>query len=170
MASVIGWRPMEDRSGLGIRAGVLMAMAAICLVLGGVALYARMAILDEDAFTQRAVGTLASDEVGEELADRLTVRLVNPQPALLRFQPVIAYEAREMTGSPAFGAAFAAAARDFQRSLFYGYTLASFDVGSAGAQLKAAVIDREPRLRAPLSGVDGSDLMDLSGGGAEGQL
>jgi hypothetical protein len=161
---------MQDRSGLGIRAGGLVAMAAICLVLGGVAVYARTAILDEDAFTQRAVATLASDEVDEELADRLTVRLVNPQPALLRFQPVIAYEAREMAGSPAFGAAFAAAARDFQRSLFDGYTLASFDVGSAGAQLKAAVIEREPRLRVPLSGVDGSDLMDLSGGGAEGQL
>ena len=161
---------MTDRSGLGIRACALMAIAAICLLLGGVAVYARTAILDEHAFTQRAVGTLASDEVDEELADRLTVRLANQQPAVLRFEPVVEYEARELTGSPEFGAAFAAAARDFQRSLFDGYTLASFDVGSAGAQLKAAVIEREPRLRAPLSDVDGSDLMDLSGGGAEGQL
>jgi hypothetical protein len=161
---------MHHRSGLGFHACALMAMAAICLVLGGAAVYARTAILDEDAFAQRAAGTLASDEVDEELADRLTTRLVNQQPALLRFQPVIEYEALEMTGSPEFGAAFAAAARDFQRSLFEGYTLASFDVGSADARLKAAVIEREPRLRRPLSQVDGSDLMDLSGGGAEGQL
>jgi hypothetical protein len=69
-------------------------------VLGGLAVYARIAILDTDAFTQRAVATLTSDEVDEELADRLTVRLVDHQPALLRFQPVIEYEARELTASP----------------------------------------------------------------------
>jgi hypothetical protein len=68
---------------------VLLALAATCLVLGGLAVYARMAILDTDAFTQRAVATLASDEVDEELADRLTVRLVDHQPALLRFQLVV---------------------------------------------------------------------------------
>ena len=161
---------MQDRSGLGIRACVLLAMAAVCLVLGGVAVYAHSAILDEDAFAQRAAGTLASDEVDEEVAERLTVRLVKQDPRLLRFQPVIEYEARQMEASPEFRAAFAGAARDFQRSLFDGYALAAFDVGSAGERLKAAVIDREPRLRAPLSQVDGSDLMDLSGGGAEGRL
>jgi len=161
---------MRERSGLGIRSCVLLAMAAICLVLGGAAVYARMAILDNDAFTQRAVGTLASDEVDEEVADRLTVRLVNQQPALLRFQPVIQYEARTIAVSPEFRAAFAGAASRLQSSLFDGYALASFDVGPAGARLKAAVIAREPRLREPLSQADSSDLMDLSGGGVEGRL
>jgi hypothetical protein len=161
---------MQNRSGLGIRSCVLLAMAAVCLVLGGVAVYAHTAILDTDAFTQRAVGTLASDEVDEEIADRLTVRLINQQPALLRYRPVIKYEARELAGSPEFGASFAAAARELQRSLFDGYALASFDLGSAEARLKAAVIDREPRLRGPLKGVEPQHLMDLSGGGLEGEL
>jgi hypothetical protein len=161
---------MRERSGLGIPSCVLLALAATCLVLGGLAVYARMAILDTDAFTQRAVSTLASDEVDEEVADRLMVRLVDHEPALLRFQPVIEYEARELTASPEFGASFAAAARELQRSLFDGYALASFDVGSAAARLQAMVIEREPRLRKPLKGVEPQHLMDLSGGGAEGRL
>jgi hypothetical protein len=161
---------MQDRSELGIRACALMVTAAVCLVLGGLAVYARTAILDEDAFTQRAVGTLASDEVREEVAERLTVRLVNPQPALVRYRPVIEYEAHELAASPEFGGSFAAAARELQRSLFDGYALASFDVGSAEARLKAMVIEREPRLRGSLDGVEPQHLMDLSGGGAEGEL
>jgi len=157
-------------SGLGIRALPLMAVAAICLALGGVAVYARTAIFDEDAFTQRAVGTLASDEVDDEVADRLSARLVEQMPGLLQFRPMVEYEARHMTASPEFSAEFAGAARGLQRSLFDGYRLASFDVGSAGARLKATVIEREPRLRRPLARVDASDLMDLAGGGVEGKL
>ena len=161
---------LAHRSGLGIRSLALMAMAAVCLVLGGVAVYARATILDEDAFTARAVSTLSSDEVDEELADRLSGRLVEKMPGLLRFQPVLQYEARRMTVGPEFNWAFATAARRLQRSLFDGYTLASFDIGPAGALLKATVAAREPRLRAPLARVDASDLMDLSGGGVEGTL
>jgi hypothetical protein len=161
---------LAHRSGLGIRSLALMAIAAVCLVLGGLAVYARATILDEDAFTARAVSTLSSDEVDEEIADRVTTRLVGQMPGLLRFQPILEYEARHMTAAPEFDGAFADAARRLQRSLFNGYTLASFDVGFAGAQLKATVAEREPRLREPLSRVDASDLMDLSGGGAEGAL
>jgi hypothetical protein len=161
---------LAHRSGLGIRSLALMAIAAVCLVLGGVAVYARATILDEDAFTARAVSTLSSDEVDEEVADRLSGRLVETMPVLLRFQPVVEYEARRMTVAPEFNWAFAAAARRLQRSLFDGYALASFDVGPAGALLKATVAAREPRLREPLAKVDASDLMDFSGGGVEGTL
>jgi hypothetical protein len=161
---------LAHRSGLGIGSLALMAIAAVCLVLGGVAVYARATILDEDAFTARAVSTLSSDEVDDEVADRLSSRLVEKMPGLLRFQPVVQYEARRMTVAPEFDWAFAEAARSLQRSLFEGYTLASFDVGPAGAKLKATVAEREPRLREPLAKVNASDLMDLSGGGVEGTL
>jgi hypothetical protein len=45
-----------------------------------------------------------------------------------------------------------------------------YDVGPAGALLKGAVGEREPRLAAPLAPVKASDLMGLSGGGVEGRL
>src|SRR4051794_7813152 len=161
---------LAHRSGLGIGSLALMAIAAVCLVLGGVAVYARATILDEDAFTARAVSTLSSGEGGEEVADRLSNRLVEKAPGLLRFQPVVEYEAQRLTVAPEFSWAFAAAARRLQRSLFEGYTMASFDVGPAGALLKATVAQREPRLQEPLARVDASDLMDFSGGGVEGTL
>ena len=74
-------------------------------------------------------------------------------------------------GARGFDGAFADAARRASSARSSTATRsASFDVGFAGAQLKATVAEREPRLREPLSRVDASDLMDLSGGGAEGAL
>ena len=159
------------RSGLGIRPLALMAIAAACLVLGTVAIYARVAVLDEEAFTARAVGTLSSDEVDEEIATRLTNRLLEQAPTLVRWRPVVEDEAQRMTSSADFVMPFAGAARGLQHALFVNdYALASFDIRPAADRLKAAIAEREPKLAAPLARVEASDLMEVSGGGAEGTL
>jgi hypothetical protein len=148
-----------------------MAIAAMCLVLGALAVYARATILDEDAFSARAVSTLHSDEVDEELADRLTDRLLVASPALVRWRPLVLDEAQRLTGTPGFATSFDAAARQLQHTLFADrYQLATFDVGPAETTLKRAVAERQPSLAAPLRGAQASDLMDLSGGGIEGTL
>jgi hypothetical protein len=161
----------SPRSGIGIRSLTLMAIAAVCLVLGALAVYARATILDEDAFTARAVSTLSSDEVDEELADRLTNRLLVQSPSLVRWRPVVLDEAQRLTATPGFTTSFDSAARRLQHALFADrYQLASFDIGPAGTTLKRAVAEREPKLAAPLRSAQASDLMDLSGGGIEGKL
>ena len=69
---------------MGHRRGVsaLLAAAAVCLLIAGVSGYARFAVLDEGAFADRAVGTLASDEVREEVGARMGRRLADQRAEL----------------------------------------------------------------------------------------
>lgn len=158
--------------GLGLRTLTLLGIAAVCLALGTVALYARTAILDEHQFGARAVVALGSDEVREEIADRLTDHLLRQSPATLdRWHPVIDDQATQLTKDPAFAGPFAEAARSMERTLFSdGDAVAAFDVGPAGNELKARIAEREPRLAQPLAGLESGDLMDLSGNGIEHTL
>ena len=73
-------------------------------------MYARATILDEDAFTARAVSTLSSDEVDEELADRLSGRLVEKMPGLCASSRSAVRGTAHDRG-PEFNWAFATAAR-----------------------------------------------------------
>jgi hypothetical protein len=156
---------------LDLRTLTLLGIAAACLALGTVAVYARSAIVDEDAFTARAVDALRSDEVREEVTDRLSDRLVDQSRALARWRPVVDDEARLLTLDAGFPASFADAARGMQRKLFSDRrALVSLDVHTAGAALKTQLAEREPTLATPLSEVEAGDLMDLSGGGIEGAL
>ena len=63
-----------------MRGSAIFAVAAACLLLAGIGAYGQYAVLDEDHFADRAVGTLRSDEVSEELASRLAVQLVAERP------------------------------------------------------------------------------------------
>ena len=54
---------------MGTRASRLTLLAsAVCIVAGVLALYVRSAVLDREHFADRAVPTLAQDEVAEEIA------------------------------------------------------------------------------------------------------
>jgi hypothetical protein len=157
--------------GLGLRTLTLLGLAAVCLALGTVAVYARTAIVDEHAFGERATVALGSDEVRQEVADRLSDHLLRQSPALVRWRPVIEDQANLLAKEPGFAVTFANAARAMQETLFSNRdALASFDVGPAGNALKARLAEREPRLAKPLAGLESGDLMDLSGDGIERTL
>ena len=51
-----------------------LVASALCIVAAVLALYARSAVLDGDRFAEHAVSALASDELDEEIADRLRDR------------------------------------------------------------------------------------------------
>ena len=59
---------------------VILLVSAVCIFAAVIALYARSAILDEAPFADRAVATLAQDEVAEEIAQRFTDGVVERSP------------------------------------------------------------------------------------------
>ena len=59
---------------------VLLVAGVLSLVLGGVALYARHAVLDQRAFADRATATLRQDEVRDEIAQRIADREIAGDP------------------------------------------------------------------------------------------
>ena len=63
---------------------VLLVTGVMALMLGGLALYARHAVLDRDAFAARATGALDQDEVVDEIAARIATREIEDNPALAR--------------------------------------------------------------------------------------
>ena len=69
---------------------LVLAVAAACLLAAGIGGYGALAVLDRDAFADRAVRTLDSDEVREEAGVRIAGRLANEQHELSVLQPLIA--------------------------------------------------------------------------------
>ena len=54
---------------------LVLAVAAACLLVAGIGGYGAFAVLDRDAFADRAARTLDSDEVRDEVGVRVAGRL-----------------------------------------------------------------------------------------------
>ena len=146
---------------------VLLVTGVMALMLGGLALYARYAVLDADAFADRATGTLAQDEVRDEIAMRIADRAIALTPALAARRPVLEAAVGDVIAGPRFEAEFQAGATALHRSLF---TDSSLDTplalpGAAG-DLRAAVAARSPEAARMLPPHD-PELFRLQGGGLE---
>jgi hypothetical protein len=144
---------------------VLLVVGTLALLLAGLALYGRHAVLDEHAFAARAAGTLAQDEVRDEVADRIVTRTLNAQPELATRRPVLEAAAGEVVDDPSFPARFAAGAAALHRALFTDdRAVVRFPLPGAGPQLDAAVAARSPGLAFPATD---PELMTLGGGRLE---
>jgi hypothetical protein len=148
----------------------ILAAAATCLVIAATGAYGMYAILDEDAFVARAAGTLASDEVRQDLGDRFAMRVVEKHPELMRGQSAIEEVATgEVIPTQAFADGFRLAAAQWHHTLFTDANAdASLRVAGSGAALQASL----QRLSGwgDMSPLEDPSLLAVESGGSEGFL
>jgi hypothetical protein len=128
---------------MGQRRGIaaILAAAAVFLLLAGVGAYCAYAILDEDAFADRAASTLKSDEVRQEVAARIAARAVEEQPSLAGDEAAVEDAAiTNVVSDPGFVFAFRAAAAHMHHAVFSDEDVdGALRVGGSGATLEAAL-------------------------------
>src|SRR5262245_28322635 len=98
----------------------LLLAGALLLVLGGIGLYGRAAIVDQRAFATRASAAFAQDEVRDEVAERLTRRELQAEPALAPLRPTVEAGVDGMVQDWRFAASFQAGAVRMHDELFSG--------------------------------------------------
>ena len=113
----------------------ILAAAAVCLLLAGVSAYGAYAVLDEFRFADRAASTLDSDEVREEVAARIAMRVVQAEPKFAGVEGPIEDAAGRLIVTDEFRDAYWTASVRLHRILF-------------------ADADAEAALRVPRSGAD----------------
>ena len=120
---------------------LILAIAAVCLLIAGIGGYGAYGVLDRDAFADRALHTLDSDEVREEAGARIASRLANDRPRLSASEPIIANAVAETVSvDPAFRSAFREGAARLHDELFYDPdTAASMVVAGSGEMTRAEV-------------------------------
>ncbi len=139
---------------------VLLLSGVVALVLGGLALYARHAVLDTAAFADRATAALGQDEVRDEVAARIANREIEAIPDLAPRRPELEAAVGEVVDGPAFPARFHAGAEEMHRALFAGeHTVLALP--GVGRQLRAA--------SAVVPSAD-PELLALGGGRLENEL
>ena len=88
-------------------------LAAVCLLLGSLGLYARSEIIDERAFADRAAAALKDDAVRDALSRQVVDALVNEASAdLLVVRPLLESAISALVGTPQFRDLFELAVRD----------------------------------------------------------
>ena len=163
---------------------VLLITGVMALMLGGLALYARHAVLDRDAFAARATGALHQDEVVDEVVARIATREIEDNPALAARRPILEAAVGDVVADPRFAAEFHTGALVLHDALFGDGGVAvpvdgarapirvrvtALALPGAGRELRAAVAARSP---ATASEVPREDpvLFSLGGGKLETAL
>jgi hypothetical protein len=145
----------------------LLASAA-CIVAAVLALYARSAILDPGHFADRAVATLAQDEVADEIATRFSTGVIERSPGLVTLRPALEAAAADAVTSPRFAAEFGAGMRDLHRGVFTGSDpRPALRVPGMAAAVRAAVAARTPVLAQRLPVAADPSLMSIGGNARE---
>jgi hypothetical protein len=131
---------------------LILTIAAACLLVAGIAGYGAYAVLDREAFADRALHALDSDEVREEVGTRVAGRLAADRPELSRYEPLIADAVAERVAiGPAYRAAFRDGALGLNDSLFGDAdAAATMTVAGSGEMARAEVMNRGvslPRLK-----------------------
>jgi hypothetical protein len=159
------------------RCALALVAGTLALLAGGLALYARHTVLSERAFATRAVGTLAQDEVRDELVDRISQRIVDAHPELADQRPELDAAAGDAVRSPQFAGEFYAGAAALHRELFSDDAhRAQLVIPGTGARLRADFLARvrtsSPRraVRPALLAPADPQLMALGGGRLESGL
>jgi hypothetical protein len=148
----------------------ILAVAAVCLLAGGLGGYGALTVLDRDAFADRALQTLDSDEIREEVGARIGGRLASERPELSAGEPMIEDAVAEtVTGDPAFRAAFHDGAVRLHEAIFEGGE-ASLVVTGSGAMLQAELERRLRRSRVDVPAMDDVPLFTLGDSGSERAL
>jgi hypothetical protein len=150
----------------------LLAVAAACLLAAAIGAYARYAVLDEQAFADRAVQSLASDEVESEAAARIADRAVGEHPELAVGEAAI--EDAVLSGvieDPSFAPAFRTAAARMHRAIFDDRDApAELTIPGSGAALRAELVDRLPFLAPRIPRIADAPVLAVRRSGPEGTL
>jgi hypothetical protein len=151
---------------------VLLAVAAACLLIAGIGGYGALAVLDREAFADRATSALASDEVRQEVGARIGRRLANDRPELSAREPLLADAVSEgVTADPAFHAAFRAGAGRLHDALFGDHDReAAMIVEGSGAMLRAELRRRLPEPTADVPVMEDVPLFAIGATGRERAL
>jgi hypothetical protein len=166
-------RSRHSLAGMARRGTIaLLAVAAACLLAAAVGAYARYAVLDEQAFADRAVRTLESDEVQREAAARMADQAVAQHPQLAVGEAAI--EDAIVIGvieDPTFAPAFHAAAAGMHRGIFDDADApAALTIPGSGAALRAELVDRLPFLAPRIPRIADAPVLAVRDTGPEGVL
>jgi hypothetical protein len=139
----------------------ILAVAAACLLAGGIGAYGSLTVLDREAFADRAVHTLGSDEVREDVGARISGRLTSVRPELSAGEPMIEDAVAEtVTADPVFQAAFRDGAVRLHDAIVEGGD-ASLVVAGSGAMLRAELERRLPQGRVAVPAIEDVPLFTL---------
>ena len=128
----------------------------------------RSVVLDRDHFADRAVQTLAQDEVPDEIAARFATGVIERSPGLVTLRPALETAAGEVAASPWFALRFATGMRNLHRGIFSGSDpRPSLRVSGMATQVQAALAGRTPVLAQRLPRDADPPLMAIGGSGRE---
>lgn len=147
---------------------MLLVAGVLGLVLGGLALYGRHAVLDGRAFADRATATLGQDEVRDEIARRLADREIQASPALAAQRPVLEAAVGEVVADPRFAAEFHSGAMELHAAVFE-RRASTFALPGVERKLRAAVAGHSPATAQLLPPTE-PPLLQLGGGRVEDGL
>ena len=135
------------------------------------ALYARSAVVDREHYADRAVQTLAQDEVADEIAARFATGVIERSPGLVTLRPALETAASEVAASPWFAVGFATGVRNMHRRVFASSDpRPSLRVPGMAAQVQAALARRTPVLALRLPRDSDPTLMAIGGSKRERML
>ena len=125
----------------------LAVIGAALLVVGGLALYAREEIVDQDAFAQRATQTLDDDAVGHAIARELAAEVSNAgPPQLVSARPILESVFEALIDTTPFQRVFDQAARQANRLLFTREKTVVLKLQDAVTVLRSALEGANPKL------------------------
>ena len=133
------------RSALSI--GLAVA-AGVFLLIGAILLYARVEVIEEDAFADNAVEALENDATREVVATELVVGLVeNGSPNLVAARPLVQSVVETVIDTGPFREVFRQAARQTNLLLFEREKRSvAFDLADAGSIVRFALESVDPKL------------------------
>jgi hypothetical protein len=149
-----------------------LAVAAACLLIAGIGGYGAFTVLDRDEFADRAVATLGSDEVREEVGARIGARLASERPELSPGEQMMEDAVAEsVTADPAFLEAFRAGSARLHDALFSDADAdASLVVDGSGAMLRSELQKRLSQGGPQVPRMEDVPLFTITAEGREGAL
>lgn len=130
-----------------IASSTFLAMGVVLAALGVVLMEARHSLLTPDGLAQRAGAILADPRVAAYAADRATTAVLEHQPDLTGFRPIIASVASATVSSPAFQRAAQAGVRTAASALLSeGGSRVTMSIPDLGILLRGAVAQANPAL------------------------
>ena len=139
----------------------LAAIAGLAVLLALVLGYASRAFFDSDQFANRASVALSDQAVADRVATKVADELVEGDPNLIAFRPVLEGVVSGVVRSGAFQGVFRAGVRDLHRAVFDGdtgtLTLTLVDIG---ATLRGVLQAVQPKLAAKIPAKESVALVD----------
>jgi len=143
--------PAGTRDGRARRVSgeLMITLGVLALSLGAVASVARRALFLSDNFADHVAESLADPRVGAFVADRITNAVLQENPDLTSFRPIILATAQGTVSSAPFRALVRATARTTHAGIFSeGGRTVIVSVPDVGVLLKSALANTNPDLAA----------------------